>query len=56
MPLQPVTRTLHMPVETEADVQKLFEEGLQLATHPSRVRRENAARDLEDHFFYLGAA
>ena len=55
MPLQPVTGTLHMPVETEADVRKLVEEGLQLVNHPSRLRRQNASRDLEDHFFYLGA-
>ena len=55
MPLKPVTGTLHMPVKTTADVHALFEEGLKLVHHPSASHRKNAARDMEDHFFYLGA-
>jgi hypothetical protein len=55
MPLKPVTHTLQMPVETSADAEALFEAGLQIAHHPSASYREKAARDLEDHFFYLGA-
>ena len=55
MPLKPVTQTLQMPVETPADVDALFEAGLQLVHHPSASYRQKAVRDLEDHFFYLGA-
>lgn len=55
MPLQPVTGTLNLLVQTHADTQALFEEGLNIASYPSRVRRENGARDLEDYFYYLGA-
>jgi hypothetical protein len=55
MPLKPVTHTLHMPVETSTDAESLFEAGLEIVHHPSASYREKAARDLEDHFFYLGA-
>lgn len=55
MPLQPVTRTFQMPLENSADVEALFVAGLDLLNHPSASYRHNAARDLEDHFFYLGA-
>lgn len=55
MPLKPVTQTLQMPVETTSDVYALFEVGLQLVHHPSRAYLTGAVRDLEDHFYYLGA-
>jgi hypothetical protein len=55
MPIKPVTGTLHLPVETEPDVYNLFDAGLKIARDSSPSRRHNAARDLEDHFFYVGA-
>jgi hypothetical protein len=55
LPLQPVTRTIQLPLETLADADALFQVGLNLVQHSSPSYRTNASRDLEDYFFYLGA-
>jgi len=55
MPLRSVGEKLKLPVDTPADAEALFEAGLAIAQNPSHSYRTYAARDLEDHFFYLAA-
>lgn len=56
MPLRPVTGKLIIPVESADDVPRVFEAGIALSTQQlSAFARECRQRDLEDHFFYIGA-
>lgn len=55
MPLRPVTKTLNLPVETAADVAKVWERLLGLAKLESPSKRRDERRDLEDHLLYIGA-
>ncbi|GCE31170.1 hypothetical protein KDA_66540 [Dictyobacter alpinus] len=55
MPLHPSGGKLQMPVETEADVLALFEKALSLALTAGPLAGERYRRDIEDHFYYIGA-
>ncbi len=44
-----------MPVETETDVQALFEKALALSQTTGFSTRERYRADIEDHFYYIGA-
>lgn len=53
MPIKPVMNLLHLPVETEDDVQALLRMPRTICSEPSRSKRESLSRDLGDHFAYL---
>jgi hypothetical protein len=56
MPLRPVGGKLHLPLETAADVQHLFDVGMSLDKGAlSGFTYMQYQRDLGDHLFYLGA-
>lgn len=55
MPLKPVTGTLNWPLAAAQDIFAIFEQGLKLAHETSPSRKANAARDLNDTFYYIGA-
>src|SRR5689334_8669989 len=55
MPLHPNGGKLLMPVETEADVQALFEKALSLSQTSSFSTRHRYQTDIADHFYYIGA-
>jgi hypothetical protein len=56
MPLKPIRGKLDMAVATAEDVLRLFERGISLSRQNlSSYAYEDYLRDLEDHFFYVGA-
>lgn len=55
MPLQPVTQTLRLPLDTPADAEGLLLAVQALTTEANPLRRARKARDLADHLLWLGA-
>lgn len=53
MPIQPVTNTLELPVETATDVAKLVETARNVGQLESPSKQTAVSRDLADHFAYL---
>jgi hypothetical protein len=55
VPLQPNGGKLLMPVESEKDVQTLFEKALELSQTAGRFTKPHYHADIRDHFYYIGA-